>query len=257
MTPGAATSDHPAARTIGTNGGTTTMTTLAPPTPPPPAPPPAWGPPQVTPPAPPSGDRRRGSLALRLVASVAALGVVGGIFTIASLAVFTDTDQLPTNTFSTGDIDLTTDPTSASFTVSGMAPGDVEYRPITVSNLGSLQLRYSLRSQTTEDVLASQLNLRIRQVDTCTAAGWAADTTTSTDWDGVLGSSIAPGTQLFGNPAQGVQGGERVLDGAGGANDSEIMCFRVELPLSSDNTYEGLSTTANFTFESEQTKNNP
>jgi hypothetical protein len=57
----------------------------------------------------------------------------------------------------------------------------------------------------------------------------------------------------FGNPAQGAQAGDRVL--AGGA--SELLCFQVSLPLSTNNTFQGATSLATFTFDAEQTLNNP
>jgi hypothetical protein len=68
---------------------------------------------------------------------------------------------------------------------------------------------------------------------------------------------VAAGTTLngaaFGSNAQGFQAGDRTL--AGGA--SETLCFRATLPLSASTTLQGASTTATFTFDAEQTVNNP
>lgn len=38
---------------------------------------------------------------------------------------------------------------------------------------------------------------------------------------------------------------------------NEDLCFNVELPSSTDNTFQGLTTTATFNFQAEQTVNNP
>ena len=66
----------------------------------------------------------------------------------------------------------------------------------------------------------------------------------------VLGS-IA-GTNIFGDPTQGAQSGDRTLN----AGASEVLCIQVSLPSSSGNTYQGITTTATFTFNAEQTANN-
>ena len=55
-----------------------------------------------------------------------------------------------------------------------------------------------------------------------------------------------------GDPAQGVQGGERNLN----ASSNEILCINVSLPLGTGNSFQSLSTTASFNFFSEQTSNN-
>jgi hypothetical protein len=57
----------------------------------------------------------------------------------------------------------------------------------------------------------------------------------------------------FGDPSQGGQAGDRTL--AGGAN--EDLCFAWSLPLASGNGYQGATTTTTFTFNAEQTANNP
>ena len=66
-------------------------------------------------------------------------------------------------------------------------------------------------------------------------------------------ASIGAAAPVFGNPAQGAQAGDRAL--AAAAN--EQLCFVASLPLSTDNTFQGATTTVSFTFDAEQTKNNP
>jgi hypothetical protein len=40
-------------------------------------------------------------------------------------------------------------------------------------------------------------------------------------------------------------------------NTSETLCFRVNLPLATGNGFQSATTTATFTFDAEQTANNP
>ena len=61
------------------------------------------------------------------------------------------------------------------------------------------------------------------------------------------------GHPLFGSVAQGAQAGDRVLASLA----SEDLCVDVTLPLAAPDTVEGLSTVATFTFDAEQTTNNP
>jgi hypothetical protein len=61
------------------------------------------------------------------------------------------------------------------------------------------------------------------------------------------------GTKVIGDSAAGQQTGDRTL-AAGG---SEVLCLQVSLPSATGNTYQAKTTTATFTFDAEQTTNNP
>ena len=165
-------------------------------------------------------------------------------------AIFTDTETVGANTFTAGTIDISALPASAVVSFSDMAPGDESVGAVTVTNNGSLELRYSVTSTTTEDTLAAQLDMTIKvAVSTCTTAGF--------DVDGIvlygpadLGS--VAGLNVIGDPDPGVQGGERVQ----GASDEEALCIRVSLPIATGNAFQGLTTTATLNFSAEQTANN-
>ncbi len=186
----------------------------------------------------------------KLTASIAVLGGLVVLLSLSVLALFTDTASVPANTFTTGTVDISTNPATALVTFSDMAPGDQVVNAITVSNAGSLELRYAVTSTTTEDVLAAQLDLTIKSgVTTCTIAGFDTDGTVVYA-AGDLGS--VAGTNVIGDPTQGAQAGDRTLAASG----SEVLCFKVSLPSSTGNTFQGLTTTATFAFQAEQTKNN-
>jgi predicted ribosomally synthesized peptide with SipW-like signal peptide len=173
------------------------------------------------------------------------------LVTLSALALFTSTASVPGNTFSTGTVTISTAPTTALVTFSGMAPGDQVTAPITVTNAGTLQLRYAVTSTTTENVLAAALDLTIKSgVTTCTNAGFGTDGTVVYA-AGDLGSTT--GVNVIGNPAQGSQAGDRTLN----ASANEVLCFNVSLPSSVGNTSQGLTTTATFNFQAEQTSSNP
>jgi hypothetical protein len=189
--------------------------------------------------------RRRRTAVLILVLSLAA------ITTLTTGAIFTDTASVGANTFSTGTVKISAAPASAFITFNNMAPGDVVTSPITISNTGSLQLRYAVTSTTTENVLAGQLQMAIKSnVANCTNAGFGASGSVLYG-PGVLGTMA--GTTVIGNPAQGAQAGDRVLNAA----TNEVLCFQVSLPLNTGNAYAGLTSTATFAFQAEQTANNP
>ena len=190
-------------------------------------------------------------LITKAVASAMVMTLLAAVLALTALALFTDTQSVPSNTFTTGSVDISTAPTSALVTFSGMAPGDQVTNPITVTNAGTLQLRYAVTSTTTENTLAGQLDLTIKSgVTTCTSAGFGVDGTVVYA-AGDLGNTSA--INLIGNPAQGSQAGDRTLN----ASASEVLCFNVSLPSSTGNTYQGLTSTATFAFQAEQTSSNP
>src|SRR2546426_10740220 len=181
--------------------------------------------------------RRRGIVALLAAVSLLTIGA-GSI----SLAQFTDS-ATSTWSFTTGTIDISTNP--AVFTsITAKMPGDASPQALTVTNAGTGDLRYAMSTVAT-NALGTQLQLTIKTQDG--GGGCAAFTGTS-----VLAATALNGAGI-GSSAQGSQAGDRTL--AAGA--SEVLCFRVSLALSTGNAFQGVSSAATFTFDSEQTANNP
>ena len=185
---------------------------------------------------------------------VLVIGIMSVGASIVTQALFTDTQSVGANTFTAGTVDIATTPTTALVTLSAMAPGDDVYGSIDVSNSGTLDLRYAVKSTTTENVMAADLDLTVRGPAAsgtgCDAAGF-----------GIFGSGVlygaadlgsTTGINLIGNPTQGSQAGDRTLT----AGSNEFMCFKVSLPSAIGNSSQGLTTTATVDFISEQTKNN-
>lgn len=213
-----------------------------------------------------TGPRRRRVVwaVLTLALSLAALGVS------ATGAIFTETDDHAANTFATGSVDFTQDdgngaPETVTFAASNMAPGDAATDTVTVTNTGSLALRYAMTSTTLADDLAAQLDMWVwDEADeddtgvlalgldnaTCDATPTGGGVSTYAYTQGVLGSTGV--TKVIGDTAQGADTGDREL--AAGAD--EVLCFYVELPSATDNTFEGTSATATFSFQAEQVANN-
>ena len=131
-----------------------------------------------------------------------------------------------------------------------MAPGDASYLAVTVANTGKRSLRYAIASTTPEDFLATQIDLTIAaDVATCDAAGFTADSE-QLFRPGDLGHIQR--VNVAGNSAFGHQDGDRTL----GAAESEDLCLRIVLPLSTGNAYQGLSTAFTLDFISEQAAGN-
>jgi predicted ribosomally synthesized peptide with SipW-like signal peptide len=183
----------------------------------------------------PERRRRRGILAVLLGLTVVSLGA--GMF---SLAIFTDSDT-STGTFATGTLDIASTP-STSFTISNMVPGDTSTQGITITNGGTVSLRYAFTS-VASNLLGDTLTLTIKTLGTNCATFDGTTVLAATALDGAA----------FGSPVQGPQTGDRTLAAPG----SEVLCFRVALPIGADNTVQTANSAVTFTFAAEQTANNP
>jgi hypothetical protein len=181
--------------------------------------------------------RRRGMVSLLGAVSLLTIGA-GSI----SLAQFTASDT-STWAFTAGTIDISTNP-AAFAALNPMMPGDTSTQALTVTNGGTGDLRYSVSVAAT-NALGTAILLTIKTQDG--GGGCAAFTGTS-----VLAATALNGAG-FGSSLQGAQAGDRNL--AAGAN--EVLCFRVNLPLTAGNALQGVSSAATFTFDAEQTANNP
>jgi len=193
--------------------------------------------------------RRRRRLAL-LLPVLAVAGIGAGQL---SLALFTDTESVDA-TFGTGSVDLDAAKIDALvLTSSAMMPGDSITDDVVVENDGTAQLRYAMTTSSTDADglgLRDVLTLTVKEID-ATTPGTPCD-----DFDGttvlaatVLGASGAG----FGDPTAGADSGDRTLDAA----SNETLCFRVSLPSGTGPAYQGAATTTTFTFDAEQTANNP
>lgn len=182
-----------------------------------------------------SRHRRRGILALLLGLTTLSLGA--GMF---SLALFTDSDA-STGSFQAGTVDIESSPAIA-FSVSAMVPGDTVTQALTIDNDGTAALRYALGT-VASDALGDALTLQIKTQGTSCAAF---------DGTAVLAATTLDGAG-FGSNAQGAQAGDRTLAAAA----SEVLCFRVALPLAAADALQGLTSAVTFTFDAEQTANNP
>lgn len=189
--------------------------------------------------------------------SLAVIGVVAALITTTTTALFTDSATSTGNTFATGTLDIKLtddsegplDTVSGSITYSNMAPGDTAYKPIAVSNAGTLQLRYAMGTTITDSTaLAGQIAVTIAVV----ASAGACDASAFTGSPVLVSGPGALTAAGFGDPTPTQQSGDRQLN----AGSSEVLCLRANLPIGTNDTFQGLTTTALFTFTAEQTANN-
>ena len=126
-------------------------------------------------------DLDRGRRA-RLVATALTVGLAAvGVGSLTTGALFTDTQPVNASNFTTGTVDIAAEnSTTAPLAAPNMAPGDVVYGVVPVSNAGTLELRYAVEVVGTNAQpadLAGQLQLAVfGGVATCDAAGVAAAT---------------------------------------------------------------------------------
>ena len=145
-----------------------------------------------------------------------------------------------------GSVDISVSPRSAVLSFGGIAPGDSVTGPLTVSNDGSLPLLYSVKSTTSEDTLAAQLDMIVKtNVTVCSDAGFGRDGEIIYG-PGDLGSTA--GLDLVGDPALGPDPGDRVLE----VSASETLCIQVSLPIGTGNAFQGLTTTSTLLLFAEQ-----
>ena len=157
------------------------------------------------------------------------------------------------NTFSSGSIKLNAaDIAALSLTTASIMPGDAITGSVVVQNDGDSQLRYSISTSSTNadsKNLRSVLLLTVRAVDA---------TTPLVPCDNFDGTVLLTATALGSSPGvgsstQGAQTGDRNLSGAA----NETLCMRVSLPIGTGNAFQAGATTTTFTFDAEQTANNP
>ncbi len=157
-----------------------------------------------------------------------------------SLATFTDSEA-STGSWTAGTIVLGVSPTT-TFTANNIMPGDTGSQDLTVSNNGTGALRYAMSGASTNLDglgLAAQVALTI-QAGTCASP-------TSTLFVGTLA------TAALGSNATGQDTGDRPV----AAQASDSLCFTWDFPLASGNAFQGAATGTTFTFDAEQTANNP
>lgn len=196
-------------------------------------------------------------LALLGLTIVTSVSITAG--TMFSLALFTD-QETDDSTFTTGTIVL--DPTkidAMDLTVSAMMPGDSVTSSVAVENDGTAELRYAV-SQTSTNTDSKDLRSSLLLVILTADAGGGTDFGSDGDYcDDATGTSlrasaaIGASGNLVGDPTQGADSGDRTLAAAA----SEVLCFYVSLPLAATNAVQGAATTTTFTFDAEQTANNP
>jgi hypothetical protein len=151
---------------------------------------------------------------------------------------------VPDNFFATGELVLTTTPTTTLFNATDLMPSDVRYAPIDIINGSRFPLLYALTTSATNPDgkrLREHLILTIKaDVKDCSDKGFSASGKVL--YHGPLNDAN------FGDPNPLQDSEDRFLD----VGAKEALCFRVELPGTAESTLQKASTIAEFTFHAEQ-----
>jgi predicted ribosomally synthesized peptide with SipW-like signal peptide len=154
-----------------------------------------------------------------------AVTIIGGMLIAGgTYALFTSTAQNTANSFTSGTLVINLDNPDGTkyFDITNIAPGDSASNTVTVTNDGSLGLRYDIAESLTGALAEGANPLEV----------------TITDSEG---NTIVPGT-----------GNDRILD----AGDSETLTVSWKLPLEAENEYQETSADLSMTVNAEQVKNN-
>ncbi len=182
---------------------------------------------------------------------VVLLGALTGLVDHGTVAYYQSAGTATANVFTTGTVDIANSPASALLSVVDLVPGEKVYAELTVTNSGTLPLRYALASTVTNPDgkgLGAELDLTVAYAPAaCSDAGFASSMGTVLYGTalplGALGSSL----NLIGTPTAFPSGG-RTLSAA----SNETLCFQVSLPGATNSSYQGAATTATFTFSAQQ-----
>jgi hypothetical protein len=178
-----------------------------------------------------------------LLGALLAIGIMSVPASHATLAHFTTAVTSTGNQFSAGNLQIGAGLHAGStLSVANLIPGDNFDAQLDISNSGSLPLTYVMTTSITGSVaLGTDLQLTVRGKTSlaCSARDPAAI---------VLYGPASLSAGAFGNPAHGIQPGDRQLT----AGTSEALCFTIVLPPGASTSDQGTSLAATFAFPAEQ-----
>ena len=96
----------------------------------------------------------------RILLSLVAIGILASLIGLGGLSLFTASTDNDNNAFTTGSVDITTNPATAFLSMNDMAPGDTADAGIDASFLGSSRLQVARM----KSVLCVQMQFAIRRI---------------------------------------------------------------------------------------------
>ena len=186
--------------------------------------------------------RSRRAMAWRALAMLASLGFVSVLVMTSSRAAFVDTTDNTSNQFQAGTVQLTDDDGGVTrlFNLSNMAPTVMRENCIRVDYTGSLASNVHLYGASS-GALGQYLDVTI---DVGTGGSF-------NDCTGFTGSNLYTGT--LSNFAASRTNFTNGLQGWNGATNPSNRTYRIRVTLQDNNAAQGLSATADFTWEAQNT----
>jgi hypothetical protein len=158
----------------------------------------------------------------------------------ATMAQYTTQVQSMANQFSAGTLHIDNSLASgATLSMDNLLAGDSFDAQLDVTNSGSLDLTYSMSTQTSGSASLANallLTVRARTANPCATR------------DGAVLYAGALSSAVVGDATHGVQPGDRQLS----ASTSEGLCFTVELPDAAPPSLLATTVAATFVFSAEQ-----
>jgi len=203
--------------------------------------------------------RHGGSTARKVLLSVIAVGVIAAAAGFGTFAAFSSSTQNGGNSFSAGTVVITDDDAGATLlTLSTAKPGDTATGCIKVSYTGSLAANVHLYGSASGS-LAPYLNVTVtRGTSTSSFPSCAAFTADTTNYNGngagVIYSgllSVFPSTYAAGIVDPSNCGSPPC--GAQSWTNPGNHVYKFVVTLANDNNAQGLSSSASFTWEAQNT----
>lgn len=193
----------------------------------------------------------------RRLAGLLSLGVVVGMGSVGTLAYWTDEATLETGRFRSGTLDITLNDqlagqggtwTDDATGMTSMVPGESQAFTVRVQRpADSVGFDYAVAATASGD-LASALRWSVHPGGRAGSAQTSNGLRTNT----CSGEATFSAGTLGGNAKEVVSSRAALRSGSGAAE--ETVCIRVALPADADNTAQGKSGAATFTFSATQAK---
>jgi hypothetical protein len=175
-----------------------------------------------------------------LLSGLLVIGTFTGMPQNTTFALWSTSTASTANQFSAGALHIAGGlATGTTLSMDHLIAGDNFDAQLDVDNSGSLTLRYALTTSADDaSGLASalQATIRLKTANPCSMR------------DGTVLYTGALGSTSVGDPAHGLQPGDRALLAGG----SEALCFTILLPDAVDSTLQATSAAATFQLTAEQ-----
>jgi len=192
------------------------------------------------------------SLATKLLATLAILGVAAGIAGLGTYASFTSSTSAQAQNLSSGTVSLTLGSTDRlTVSASNLVPGDTIERAVDLTNNGSAgtssvgSITVTTNATTSSLLDTDATNGLQMQIDNCSTA-WTES--------GPPYTYTCSGTQTVALASAPVIGANAALSNMSSvtAGNTDHLRVKLALPTTAGNSFQGLSSVIDYTFTAEQ-----